>query len=205
MRGLGILGGTGVRRPFSALLLDDDQDRAEALRALLVELSAAEVRVIRMGGVSRRTPGTLEQILIQAAGPRDEALSGDKARLIVGAITKQQEHETGIMLLIRQAETVHPKMLRVLQAMAPYFTQDGELTLQVTFVGRPTFLALLDGPGMVPLREALGFQGRPQVLQARAANSLAGPTAPARPRVLFPRSSGANHLPKGPSGIIRIG
>ncbi len=196
MQGFGILGGIDVRRPFNALLLEEDQERADALRALLAGLSAAKVRVIRMGDGSRRSHGTLEHILIQAAGPGGEVFSGDNARLIVGAITKQQGHEKGVMLLIRQAETVHPKMLRALQAMAPYFVLDGEPTLQVTFVGRPTFLALLDGPGMMPLREALGFQGNPQMLEAKAANSFIGPTAAARPRILFPRLSGANHLPE---------
>ncbi len=195
MQRFGSLGGTDVRRPFGALLLEDDQERADAVRALLVGLSAAEVRVIRMGDGSRRSHGTLEHILIQAAGPEREVFSGDTARLIVGAITKQQAHEKGVMLLIRQAETVHPKMLHALQAMAPYFTQNGKLTLQVTFVGRPAFLALLDGPGMKTLREALKFQGGPQVLEAKTADSFVEPTAAARPRILFPRSSGANELP----------
>ncbi len=168
---LGTSGRTDVRRPFNAVLLEDDRQRADAVLALLARLAGAEVRVIRMRAGSPNPHGTLEGILIQAAGPDGEAFSEDKARLIVRAIAKRQGNERGVMLLIEHAEAVHPKMLRALQAMAPYFTQGGEPTLQATFVGRPTFRALLDGPGLASLRDALG----------------GGPTSPA-------------HMPVSPRG-----
>ena len=176
-----------ISRPFNALLLENDQQRADALLALLVRLAAADVRVIRMGGGAYRSRETLEHVLTQAAGPDDEAFSGDNARMIVRAIAKRQGHEKGVMLLIKQAETVHPKMLRALQAMAPYFVQDGEPTLQVTFVGRPRFLALLDEPGLTPLRQAL---------EQEAADAFVEPTVAATPQVPLPESSGANDLPE---------
>lgn len=194
MQTLGTQAETDLSRPFNALLLEDDQQRADALLALLVRLAAADVRVIRMGGGTRRPRETLEQILTQAAGSDAEAFSVENARLIVRAIVKRQGHEKGVVLLIKQAETVHPTMLRALQAMAPFFVQDGEPTLQVTFVGRPTFLAVLNEPDLTPLRQALGYQGSPQALKQKAADILVEPTA-VRPHVLS-KSSRANDLPE---------
>ena len=179
-------------RPFNALLLENDKQRADALLALLVRLTTAEVRVVRMDGGTRHSLETLEHILAQAAGSDAEAFTGDDARSIVRAIAKRQGHEKGVMLLIKQAETVPPTMLRALQAAAPYFVHDGDPTLRVTFVGRPAFLALLDGPGLAPLRQALGFQESPQAPEPEAADIFVEPTTAARPQASFPKSFGAN-------------
>ncbi len=179
-------------RPFNTLLLENDKQRADALLALLVRLTIAEVRVVRMDGGTRRSLETLEHSLTQAAGPDAEACAGDAARSIVHAIAKRHGHEKGVMLLIKQAEIVHPTTLRALQALAPYFVHDGGPTLRVTFVGRPAFLALLDGPGLTPLRQALGFQDSLQAPEPGAADTFVEPAATARPRASFPKRFGAN-------------
>ena len=144
-------------RPFTALLRDDDQQRDAALSRLLSELARPGVRVVRMGN-SMRSRLLLEHILIQVAGPDARISQEDAARRIARTIAERQGGETRVVLLITQAETLHSKTLRLLQAMQPYFVENGAPTLQVVFVGRQAFRALLDGRGMTPLREVLGFQ-----------------------------------------------
>lgn len=143
-------------RPFTALLLEDDRQRADALSTLLSGLAKPRVRVVRMGS-SVRSRLTLERVMLQATGQEGSAFLADNARRIARTIAERHRHETSVVLLITQAETLHSKTLRLLQAMAPYFAEHGAPTLQVVFVGRPAFRSLLDGRGMTPLREALGL------------------------------------------------
>ncbi len=146
-------------RPFTALLQDDDQQRDAALSRLLSDLARPDVRVVRMGN-SMRSRLMLEHILIQVAGPDGGMTQDDGPRRIARTIAERQGRETRVVLLITQAETLHSKTLRLLHAMRPYFAEAGAPTLQVVFVGRQAFRALLDARGIAPLREALGL--RPQ-------------------------------------------
>ncbi len=190
------LEGIDARRPFTALLLEDDQERAAAVSALLNRLAGPEVRVVRMGGRSPRSRPTLERILIQAAGLNGKELSGNNARLIARAVAKRQGQEERVVLLIKQAHMVHPKMLHALQAMAPHFTQDGEPTLQVILVGHPAFRARLDGKDVASLREALGFQANPPTPRPQTASPFAEPDVAARQRVGEHDACGAEDLPE---------
>ena len=144
--------------PFVALLLEDEREQAAALDALTARLAEPGARVIRVGNPLRASL-TLERIMIQVAGPEGEVFAGDDARLIVRAIAERQRREDRIVLVIERAESLHPKVLRSLQAMAPHFAEDGHPTLQVAFIGRPAFRALLDGEELRPLREALWLPG----------------------------------------------
>ncbi len=162
--------------PFTSLLLEDDQARGVALLRLLQSMVGSDTRVVHVGN-PLRSPLTLERILIQVAGPEGEVFLEDDARLIVRAIAERQGQEACVVLLIEQAETLHPKVLRSLQAMTPYFALEGCPTLQVVFVGRPSFRALLDEDGLQPLRQALGFE-RPGPAEPDA---TAIPGVPERP------------------------
>lgn len=162
-------------RPFTALLRDDDQARDEALAALLSSLARPDVRVVRMGN-SMRSRLMLEHVLIQATGPDGRTSLDGNTRQIARTIAERQNREAFVVLLITQAETLHSKTLRLLQAMRPYFAEAGAPTLQVVFVGRPAFRALLDERGMTPLQEALGFAARPDKPTRPA---IAGVVAPA--------------------------
>jgi hypothetical protein len=174
--------GTEVRRlpgrldvlPFTALLRDDDQERDAALYRLLSELARPDVRVVRMGN-SMRSRLLLEHILIQVAGPDGKVSKEDGARRIARTIAERQGRETRVVLLITQAETLHSKTLRLLQAMQPYLAEDGAPTLQVVFVGRQAFRALLDGRGMTPLREALGLQPEAEAVRAARPDDVSAP------------------------------
>jgi len=143
-------------RPFTALLLEDDFKRASALSVLLSGLARSNVRVVRMGS-SVRSRLTLEHILLQATDSDGSSALSDNTRRIVRTIAERQGQEMSVALLIMQAETLHSRTLRLLQDMAPYFAEDAAPTLQVVFVGRPTFRDLLHGRDMAPLRQALGF------------------------------------------------
>jgi hypothetical protein len=161
-------------RPFTALLQDDDQQRDAALARLLAELAQPDVRVVRMGN-SMRSRLMLEHILIQVTGPDGRTSQDDGARRIARTIAERQGRETRVVLLITQAETLHSKTLRLLQAMQPYFAENGAPTLQVVFVGRQAFRALLDGHGMTPLREALGFQAQAETMRPAAPGRVPAP------------------------------
>ena len=160
-----------LRRQLTALLQDDDQVRDAELSRLLSQFARPDVRVVRMGN-SMRSRLMLEHILIQVAGPDGKMSQEDGARRIARTIAERQGREARVVLLITQAETLHSKTLRLLQAMQPFFAQHGEPTLQVVFVGRQAFRALLDGRGMTPLRDALGFQPQTGVASSAAPDSV---------------------------------
>ncbi len=172
-------------RPFTALLRDDDQARDEALAALLSSLARPDVRVVRMGN-SMRSRLMLEHALIQATGPDGRTSLDGNARQIARTIAERQGREAFVVLLITQAETLHSKTLRLLQAMRPYFAEAGAPTLQVVFVGRLAFRALLDERGMTPLQEALGFAARPDKPTRPAIAGVVAPAPEAVERRPFP-------------------
>ena len=161
-------------RPFAALLHDDDQQRDIALSRLLSELARPDVRVVRMGN-SVRSRLMLEHVLIQVSGTEGRISQEEAARRIARTIAERQGRETRVVLLITQPETLHSKTLRLLQAMQPFFAENGAPTLQVVFVGRQAFRALLDGRGMTPLREALGFQPQAEAVRSAAPDSVPEP------------------------------
>ena len=169
--------------PFTALLQDDDQHRDAALSRLLSDFARRNVRVVRMGN-SMRSRLMLEHILIRVAGTDDKVSQEEAARRIARTIAERQGQETHVVLLITQAETLHSKTLRLLQAMQPFLAVNGAPTLQVVFVGRQAFRALLDGRGMTPLREALGFQPQTELLRSATPDSVPMPEADSGPRPL---------------------
>ena len=163
-------------RPFTALLHDEDQQRDAALSRLLSELAQPEVRVVRMGN-SVRSRLMLEHILIQVSGTAGRISQEEAARRIARTIAERQGRETRVVLLITQAETLHSKTLRLLQAMQPFFAENGLPTLQVVFVGRQAFRAVLDGRGMTPLRDALGFQPQAEAMRPATPGGVPVPEA----------------------------
>ncbi len=165
-------------RPFTALLHDDDPQRDAALSRLLSELAGPDVRVVRMGN-SMRSRLMLEHILIRVAGTEGRISQEEAARRIARTIAERQGRETRVIMLITQAETLHSKTLRLLQAMQPFFAENGAPTLQVVFVGRQAFRALLDGRGMTPLREALGFQPQAEDMRSVTPDSVPMPESDA--------------------------
>ena len=144
--------------PFHAVLHDDDRVRTTAVSELLASVAGPDVRVVRVGN-PLRSPLTLDRILMQVAGPDGDVILGQDAT-VVQAITRRQAQETRVLLVIEQADTLHPAALRSLQAMTPHFKQDGQPALRVAFVGRTAFRGLLAGEGLAPMRAALGISDK---------------------------------------------
>lgn len=165
-------------RPFVIHLIPDEQDATVAAASIVAGLAGPDVRVVRAGN-PLRSPLTLDRILIQVSGP-DGVVQGSDASLLVRAIAERQAQETRVVLLVEQAETIHPKVLRSLQAMAPFFVQAGSPALQVVFVGRPSFRDLLDGEQLPLLRAALdaGPPAMPPIAEPALRSDSAGHQVP---------------------------
>ena len=164
---------------FATLLMQDDGERAEALDALLAELPGSDIRVTRL------TDATLASILAHATGPKGDTLHDGGARLVVRALAERQSEESRVLLLMERAETLRAETLRSLQRMALHFAQEGQPTLQVLFVGHPSFRTLLDDPTLASLRTALGLNKK------QPARVTAGPPlVPAVPPRNVPRWRG---------------
>ncbi len=140
--------------PFAALLLENDRQRESAVAALLSGVGRPGTRVIRVANIWG-TPLTLGRILLQSMAPGDVIPAVEDPRLLVAAIVEPQRPATRVVLLIEQAELINPDALRSLQAMAPYFAKQGQPSLRVVFVGRPSFRDLLRCEELLPLRQAL--------------------------------------------------
>lgn len=162
--------------PFSLLLTADDHQRAAELEAVL-DAVAADGRT-RIAAVTNplRAPLTLERLLIQAMhGPtHGAALAGDDAATI-RRIASRHGGESRVVLVIDKAETLHPEVLHFLGRNAACFP-DGTPRLQVLFVGRPEFQAMLDAPDAAADGHAAVLDA-PQPVEP----VLAPPPEPARP------------------------
>ncbi len=128
--------------PFSLLLAEDDQQRAAALETLLDTIADPSTRFARVTNPLRARL-TLERLLIQVIqGPVDPYAAPVS---LVRQIAARRQDEMRVVLVIERAETLHPEVLRFLGQTAATFP-DADPQLQVLFVGRPAFRALLDDP-----------------------------------------------------------
>ena len=129
--------------PFSLLLAEDDRQRSVALEQLLDTIADPGTRFARATNPLRARL-TLERLLIQVIQGGPEKLNSEPAQLI-RSIAARRDNETRVVLVIEQAETLHPDVLRFFGATAALFP-DGTPKLQILFVGRPEFRQLLDDP-----------------------------------------------------------
>ena len=96
--------------PFFAVLHEDERVRTTAVSELVASVAGPDVRVVRVGN-PLRSPLTLDRILMQVAGPDGDVILGQDAA-VVQAITRRQAQETRVLLVIEQADTLHPAALR---------------------------------------------------------------------------------------------
>jgi hypothetical protein len=129
--------------PFSLLLAEDDTQRTSALETLLDTIADPATRFARATNPLRARL-TLERLLIQVIQGGPEILQSEPAQLI-RSIAARRNHESRVVLVIEQAETLHPEVLRFFGATAALFP-DGTPRLQILFVGMPSFRQMLDDP-----------------------------------------------------------
>lgn len=129
--------------PFSLLLAEDDRQRTTALETLLDTVADPSTRFARVNNPLRARL-TLERLLIQVIQDSSDRLLSDPAQL-VRAIASRRAEETRVILVIESAETLHPEVLQFFGRAAALFP-DGSPRLQILFVGRPAFTALLADP-----------------------------------------------------------
>jgi hypothetical protein len=128
--------------PFSLLLAEDERQRLTALDALLDTLADGRTRFARATNPLRARL-TLERLLIQVIVNYPDGT--ETAPGIIRRIAERRGDETRVLLVIERAETLHPDVLRFFGDTAALFF-DQTPRLQVLFVGRPEFRALLDNP-----------------------------------------------------------
>lgn len=129
--------------PFSLLLAENDGQRAQELEATLDAVDDGFTRVV-VATNPLRARLTLERLLIQVIPGGPEALEGDGPTL-VRRIAQRRGDETRVILVVERSETLHPEVMHFFGQVAAYFP-DADPRLQVLFVGRPEFRAVLDAP-----------------------------------------------------------
>ena len=129
--------------PFSLMLAEDDSQRAAALDSLMDAIADPSTRFIRATNPLRARL-TLERLLIQVIQGDPDTLAGNPAA-IIRSIAARRGDEARVILVIERSETLHPEVLRFFGQTATLFP-DGVPALQILFVGRPEFRAMLDDP-----------------------------------------------------------
>lgn len=129
--------------PFSLLLAADERQLATALDSLMDAIADPNTRFARATNPLRARL-TLERMLIQVIQGDPDELQGDPAA-IIRRIADRRGDETRVILIIERSETLHPEVLRFFGHTATLFP-DGTPRLQILFVGRPEFRAMLDDP-----------------------------------------------------------
>lgn len=132
-----------ARHPFSLLLAEDDRARAAELDSIIDAIADTQTRFARATNPLRARL-TLERLLIQVVRGGPESTQGDEPSLI-RRIAERRGAETRVILMIEQAETLHPEVMRFLARTSHLFPDDTP-RLQILFVGRPSFRTMMDDP-----------------------------------------------------------
>ncbi len=140
---------------FSGLLLNDADQRAMALEALLGKVVDDDTRVVWVGN-PLRSPLTIERFLIQIVGPevdlREERGPAELARLIAKPVGR----ETRLIIVVQQPETIDATTRELLVGIGGGLGGEA-VHVQFLFVGSPAFaVPQLDPPSIIALGS--GFQ-----------------------------------------------
>ncbi len=122
---------------FSGLLLDDIDQRALALEAVLGKVVDDDTRVVWVGN-PLRSPLTIERFLIQIVGPevdlREERGPAEVAKLIAKPVGRASR----VLIVVQQPETINPEMRDLLVGMGGYLAGEA-VQIQFLFAGPCTF------------------------------------------------------------------
>jgi hypothetical protein len=173
-------------RVFSAILGEDGPERAVLVDATAAALGHLGVRLVRVGN-PLRSPLTLERMLIQiGAGEDGGPPAGDNGGM-VEVLRAHRTHESRVVLVVEQAETLEPRALAHLQCVSDAF-EATEPGVRVLFIGAPAFLSQLERAGAQRIRSELTASwagempavdfGAPQAAVAIASALEQGASAP---------------------------
>jgi hypothetical protein len=130
---------------FTCLLLDDKQQRATALEAVLDKIADPNTRVAWVGN-PLRSPLTIERFLIQIVGPEVDLRIERSPAQLVKLMTQPIGDENRLLVVVQQPETMGAEARDILAAI-PDHLAGSTLQMQFLFVSASTFtLMTFNGP-----------------------------------------------------------
>ncbi len=143
---------------FTCLLLDDREQRATALEAVLDQVTEPATRVVWVGN-PLRSPLTIERFIIQIAGPEVDLRIDRSPAQLVKLMTQPLGDESRLLVVVQQPETMGAEARDILAAI-PAHLSSAVLQMQFLFVGSTTFTlmkftepgALVTTPPELPVR-----------------------------------------------------
>ena len=122
---------------FTCLLLDDTQQRATALEAVLDRVTDPNTRVVWVGN-PLRSPLTIERFLIQIVGPEVDLRLDRTPAQLVKLMTQPVGDENRLLVVVQQPETMGAEARDTLAAITGHLA-GGILQMQFLFVGSTNF------------------------------------------------------------------
>jgi hypothetical protein len=123
---------------FTGLLLDDTNDRAAALEALLSKVVDDDTRVIWVGN-PLRSPLTIERFLIQIVGPEVDLREERGPAELAQIVAKSDGQEGRLLIVVQQPETINTETLHLLVQMGWYLGGEA-VQVQFVFAGSSSFV-----------------------------------------------------------------
>lgn len=131
---------------FVCLLLDNKEQRAIALEAVLDKVADPNTRVVWVGN-PLRSPLTIERFLIQIVGPEIDLRIERSPAQLVKLVTQPIGDESRLLVVVQQPETMGAEAREALAGF-PAHLAGSVLQVQFLFVSSPTFtLMTFNEPG----------------------------------------------------------
>ena len=122
---------------FTCLLLDDKQQRATALEAVLDQVTDPNTRVVWVGN-PLRSPLTIERFLIQIVGPEVDLRLDRTPAQLVKLMTQPIGDENRLLVIVQQPETMGAEARDTLADVTGHLA-GGTLQMQFLFVSSTNF------------------------------------------------------------------
>lgn len=122
---------------FTCLLLDDKQQRATALEAVLDRINDPNTRTVWVGN-PLRSPLTIERFLIQIVGPEVDLRVDRTPAELVKLMTQPVGDESRLLVVVQQPETMGAEARDTLAAISSRLA-GASLQMQFLFVSSTSF------------------------------------------------------------------
>lgn len=146
---------------FTCLLLDDKQQRATALEAVLDRVTDPNTRVVWVGN-PLRSPLTIERFLIQIVGPEVDLRLDRTPAQLVKLMTQPVGDENRLLVIVQQPETMGAEARDTLAAITGHLA-GGTLQMQFLFVSSTNFtlMTITEPPALAMTMPPLVTARRP--------------------------------------------